>query len=190
MGIVTSGPCRAIDKLGPFRSVTQAASAQDRPQREAGAALGAVLLGPHKATLVPSPIHAAQHERAGRARVPSAAGSTAGTLETPPPAARPSYTRRTAPRAAKKRTWTPHVRAGRADVHARGRLYRWPAVFPYTSQRLRPSYTVSPTAKFDLGGGPARRNDLVGTRAIPEMNRGGPLARDQDHYCRYRLPSG
>ncbi len=35
------------------------------PERDA-AALGAVLLGPHKAPLVPPPIHAAQHERAGR----------------------------------------------------------------------------------------------------------------------------
>ncbi len=34
-------------------------------ERDAGAALGAVLLGPHKAPLVPAPIHAVQHERAG-----------------------------------------------------------------------------------------------------------------------------
>ncbi len=37
------------------------------PERGAAAALGAVLLGPHKAPLVPPPIHTAQHERAGRA---------------------------------------------------------------------------------------------------------------------------
>ena len=37
------------------------------PERGAGAALGAVLLGPHKAPLVPPAIHTAQHERAGRA---------------------------------------------------------------------------------------------------------------------------
>ena len=37
------------------------------PERgAAAAALGAVLLGPHKAPLVLPPIHAAQHERAGR----------------------------------------------------------------------------------------------------------------------------
>ncbi len=39
---------------------------QAPPERGAGAALGAVLLGPHKAPLVPPSIHAAQHERAGR----------------------------------------------------------------------------------------------------------------------------
>ncbi len=38
---------------------------QAPPERGAGAALGAVLLGPHKAPLVPPAIHAAQHERAG-----------------------------------------------------------------------------------------------------------------------------
>ncbi len=37
------------------------------PERRAGAALGAVLLGSHKAPLVPPVIHAVQHERAGRA---------------------------------------------------------------------------------------------------------------------------
>ncbi len=36
------------------------------PERDA-AALSIVLLGPHKAPLVPPAIHAAQHERAGRA---------------------------------------------------------------------------------------------------------------------------
>ncbi len=36
------------------------------PERGAGAALGAVLLGPHKAPLVPRR-SGAQHERAGRA---------------------------------------------------------------------------------------------------------------------------
>ncbi len=36
------------------------------PERGASAALGAVLLGPRKAPLVPPAIHAAQHERAGR----------------------------------------------------------------------------------------------------------------------------
>ncbi len=43
---------------------------QDRRTKRkpaAAAALGAVLLGPHKAPLVAPPIHAAQHERAGRA---------------------------------------------------------------------------------------------------------------------------
>ncbi len=39
------------------------------PERGAGAALGAVLLGPHKASFVPPAIHAAQHERAGHAVV-------------------------------------------------------------------------------------------------------------------------
>ncbi len=38
------------------------------PERGTAAALGAVLLGPHKAPLVPPAIPAAQHERAGRAR--------------------------------------------------------------------------------------------------------------------------
>ncbi len=52
------------------------------PERGAGAALGAVLLCPHKAPLVAPPIHAAQHERAGRAGLwASAAGSTAGLLD-------------------------------------------------------------------------------------------------------------
>ncbi len=37
------------------------------PEPGTDAARGAVLLGPHKAPLVPPAIHAAQHERAGRA---------------------------------------------------------------------------------------------------------------------------
>ncbi len=54
-------------------------SPQREPRRGAGAALGAVLLGPHKAPVVPPAIHTAQHERAGRARnVSNATGSTAG----------------------------------------------------------------------------------------------------------------
>ena len=46
------------------------------PEQGAGAALGVVLLGPHKAPLVPPEIHAAQHERAGRAGGTDATGST------------------------------------------------------------------------------------------------------------------
>ncbi len=42
------------------------------PEQGATAALGAVLLGPHKAPLVPPAIHAAQHERADHAGVRSA----------------------------------------------------------------------------------------------------------------------
>ncbi len=66
------------------------------PERGAAAPLGAVLLGPHKAPA----IHAAQHERAGRARVPSATGFTAGLPEEEPPAAPAilhGLARRTAP---------------------------------------------------------------------------------------------
>ncbi len=37
------------------------------PKQGAAATLGAGLLGPHKASLVPPAIHATQHERAGRA---------------------------------------------------------------------------------------------------------------------------
>ncbi len=37
------------------------------PERGVAAALGAVLVGPYKAPLVSPAIHAAQHERAGRA---------------------------------------------------------------------------------------------------------------------------
>ncbi len=59
------------------------------PERGAAAAFGAVLLGPHKAPLVPPAIHAAQHERAGRARracwLLIAAGCTRPTL---PPVSR------------------------------------------------------------------------------------------------------
>ncbi len=51
--------------------------ASPRRRRPRPAALGAVILGPHKPPLVPPTIHAAQHERAGRARIPSAADSTA-----------------------------------------------------------------------------------------------------------------
>ncbi len=67
------------------------------PPERAGAALGAVLPGPHKTPLVPSAIHAAPSEPAA-----SAAGQ-------------------------------------------RGRLYRWRPLS--SSQRHRPSYTVSPAGQ-------------------------------------------
>ncbi len=43
-----------------------AAPKENPPEHGAAAAVGAVLPGPHKAPLVLPPIHAAQHERAGR----------------------------------------------------------------------------------------------------------------------------
>ncbi len=58
------------------------------PERGAGVALDAVLLGQHKAPA----IYAAQHERAGRAKGFNTTGSTAGRRACCQPAARPSYT--------------------------------------------------------------------------------------------------
>ncbi len=66
-------------------------------ERGAGAALGAVLLSPHKAPLVHRRSMRRSTSEPAVLTMTSAAGSTAGTIETPPPAARPSYTRRTAP---------------------------------------------------------------------------------------------
>ncbi len=118
---VGTAACMITDSL-------TAAPKKAPPERDAAAALGAVLLGPHRTPLVPPAIYAAQYERADRARracwLLIAAGCTRPTLP--------------------------------------------PALRGLEGQRLRPSYTVSPSGQRQF----LQSHDQGPTSARPPIRQG------------------
>ena len=77
-----------------------------------------LVIGPHKAPLVPPAIHAAHHERAGHARLkrPARPALPPGCPIRKQPAATAILHPQDSAKSHKKRTWTQHERAGRARI--------------------------------------------------------------------------